>query len=290
MERNLVHEKGAFNCPENNLPFYIDCLDRKIKKKAPASIYHYHDKIELLYCLEGELEITLFSKSIVLKPGDFIYLAQNTPHATTAYSDTNRHICIKFANQIIHVPSSRNIPSEEYFVSLLSDYEVFTSNDENREQIYNLFVSSYENFSHDDYFKRLTLCSNIMAIMAYIFKETTENSEKSVKKNTLNNFSTLFEYIDENFATITLEDAARYCAMSYSYFSRNFKSEFGISFTNFVTKKRVEKSLDYLSKSDMSLNDVALECGFSNLSHYIKCFNQEKGLTPKKFRSITAKR
>lgn len=289
MERKLVHEKEAFNCDQQQLPFYIDCLHRKIHKKGPPSIYHYHDKIELLYCLEGELEITLFSNSIILNKGDYIYIAQNTPHATISHSDYNEHICIKFANSILHVPASRSIPSEDYFVSLLNEYEIFRKSDENQKLIYDLFDSSIKNFSHDDYFKRLTLRANIMTIMSYIFKEALSGTDIT-NRQISNNFSSVFEYIDQNFATITLEEAAKYCTMSYSYFSRNFKSEFGISFSNYVIKKRIEKSLDYLSNSNMSLNDIALECGFSNLSHYIKCFNEEKGMTPKKFRSITAKK
>lgn len=290
MKRNPVHEKEAFNCDENKLPFYMECLHRKICKKGPPSIYHYHDKLELLYCLKGKLEITLFSQSVVLDEGDFICISQNTPHATTAFSEYNEHICIKFINRVLHVPSSRKIPSEDYFVSLLNDYELFKRSEDTHPQIHELFVSSVHNFSHDDYYKRLTLTSNIMMIMSFIFKNSENPQLKKPISKISNDFSSVFEYIDNNFSTVTLEDAAKYCSMSYSYFSRNFKSEVGISFSNYIIKKKIAKSLEYLSNTDTSLNDIALECGFSNLSHYIKCFNTEKGITPKKFRSITAKK
>ena len=288
MDKKLVHENKAFNCDDQNLPFYMECLYRKIQKAGPPSIYHFHEKVELLYCEKGELEITLFSKTIVLKKGDFIFISPNTPHATTSGTDYNEHFCIKFDKQILHVPSSRSIPSENYFLSLLNEYEIFRCAD--RKDIYNLFLSSYENFSHDDYFKRLILRANIMQIMYFVFKNSSNILINQPIPKTSNNLLSILDHIDSNCATITLEEAAKYCSMSYSYFSRNFKAEFGISFSNFVLKKRVEKSLDFLSNSDMSLNDIALECGFSNLSHYIKCFNEEKGITPKKFRSITAKK
>lgn len=289
MNRDLVNEKIAFNHKGGQIPFYIDCIYRKIHKKGPPSIYHYHDKVELLYCVQGELEIVLFSESIVLKEGDFICISKNTPHATMSYSDYNEHICIKFDNTILHVPSSRKIPSEEYFLSLLDNYELFHSEKENHNYIRQLFFSCIENFSHDDYYKRLPLRASIMLIMSFIFKNSSNTKIQKTTTKIANNFSKVFEYIDSNYATVTLEDAAKFCSMSYSYFSRTFKAETGVSFSNYVIKKKVEKSLELLSNEEMSLNAIALECGFSNLSHYIKCFSEEKGITPKKFRSITSK-
>lgn len=287
MEKKLVHESKSFNYPENNTPFYSECTHRKIYKKGPPSIFHFHNKIELLFCLEGELEVTLISKKVILKKGDLMFIAPNSPHATCAYTDYNEHYYIKFENCMLHVPASRTIPSEEYFISLLKDYEVFHSSGNDEEYIYNLFNSSFVNFSHDNYFKRLILRANIMQIMSYIFEHSESVSTKEATSNTSNAFATILEYIETNCTTITLEEAAKYCAMSYSYFSRNFKSQFGFSFSNYVIKKRVDRSLELLSKPDIDLNDIALECGFSSLSHYIKCFKEAQGITPKKFRKIT---
>lgn len=288
MDKNLVHENRAFNYPEHNVPFYVECVYREIHKNGPPPIYHFHDKIELLYCHKGELEVTIFSKTIILKKGDLMFIAPNSPHATIAHSEYNGHYYVKFLKSILHVPTSRKIPSEEYFISLLKDYEIFHCCDEDAKYVHNLFESIRKNFSHDNYFKRLILVANIMQIMSYVFEHSASVSTQEPTSNTSNAFSNILEYIEENCTTITLEEAAKHCAMSYSYFSRNFKSEFGFSFSNFIIKKRIDKSLELLSKSDRDLNDIALECGFSSLSHYIKCFKESKGITPKKFRNITS--
>ena len=153
MARVSVNEKTAFNCTEDDLPFYIDCLHRKIQKSSPQPIYHYHEKIELLYCIKGELEVTLFSHPVILKKGDCLYLAPNTPHATSAASNSNEHICVKFLSSVIHVPSSRRIPPENYYISLTPDHKLFKADEDNSELFRKLFFSCIENFSHDDYFK-----------------------------------------------------------------------------------------------------------------------------------------
>ena len=289
MEKKPLNEKIAFNNSAENMPVYIDCIYRSISKSTPAPIYHYHEHIELLYCVEGELEVTLFSKSIVLKKGDFIYLAPNTPHASYANSESNQHICLKFMSSVIHVPSSRKMPPESYFVSLVNDYMLFKDDPADHEYINGLFFDCINNFSHDDYFKRLRLRSSIMLLMSYIFDHTVSSENKNTLKSVSYVFLDVLDYIEKNFATITLEDAANFCSLSYSYFSRTFKSIFGMSFSNYVIKKRVEKSLILISDTNMSLNDIALECGFANLSHFIKCFNEEKGMTPKKLRKILTK-
>ena len=290
MERVSVNEKKPFNCTEENISFYIDCRHRKIQKKAPPAIYHYHESIELLYCVDGELEVTLFRKTVILKKGDFLYLAPNTPHATSSHSSLNEHICVKFITSVIHVPASRKMLLEDYYVSLTPNYALLRRSPARGERIKELFFNCVENFSHDDYYKRLILRASIMQLMSYVFMNTVNKETEETQKSVTNVFLSVLDFIDKNYATVTLEEAANYCSLSYSYFSRTFKSIFDISFSNYVIRKRVEKSLDLISDSSLSLNDIALECGFANLSHFIKCFSEEKGITPKKFRSMVSKK
>ncbi|MBR4761068.1 MAG: AraC family transcriptional regulator [Clostridia bacterium] len=289
MESKPVKEKKPFNCEDDNMPFYIECLHRNIVKKAPPSIYHYHSDVELLYCVEGELAVTLFSETLILKSGDYLYLSPNTPHATTAHTDSNEHICVKFVSSIIHINSSRKIPPEDYYISLAGDYNLFRESEDNKDYIRDLFFKCVENYSHDDYFKRLTLTAVIMQLMSHVLSNSISQSAIESTKEISETFLSVLDYVDKNYATVTLEDAANYCSLSYSYFSRNFKTLFNISFSNYVIKKRIEKSLNLITSTNMSLNDIALECGFANLSHFIKCFNEEKGMTPKKFRSIVSR-
>lgn len=287
MNRRPVNEKKAFNCEDQNLPFYTECVHRKIQKKGPPSIYHYHSNIELIYCIEGELAVNIPTEQIILLPGDFIFLAPNTPHETFAKSDYNEHIFIKFLPSIIHVPASRKIPPVNYFISLMDDYCVFKASDDTKDYISNLFFDSLKNTSHTDYFKRLIFRSNVMRLMSFVFTNAIPKEIVESQETIPNAFLSVLDYIDNNLSTITLEDAADYCSLSYSYFSRTFKSIFKTSFSNYVMKKRIENAMRLMAEMKMSLNDIALECGFSNLSHFIKCFSAEKGMTPKQFRTMT---
>lgn len=288
MEQNAINERKSFNRGANENPFYMECIYRKIRKDGSPPIYHYHKNIELLYCLQGELKVTVSAEIITLKTGDFICISPNTPHSTRASSDYNEHICIKFLSSMIHVPSSKKIPPEDYYISLISDYELFRCNENNKDYFNKLFLSCVDNYSHDDYFKRLTMLADIMLIMSYVFNNSIAGIRSQPKKNVSSVFLKALDYIDKNAATVTLEEVADYCSLSYSYFSRTFKQIFRISFSNYIIKKRIENSMKLMPNMSMSLNDIALECGFANLSHFIKCFSSEKGMTPKQFRAMVA--
>ena len=290
MERKPVNEKKSFNVSDANLPIYMESIFRRIRRSSDPGIFHYHECIELLYCVQGELEVNIPGETIVLSPGDFVYLAPNTPHSTDTNSDINEHIFIKFLPSVLHVPASRKIPPVNYFLSITGSYNVFRANPKNRERINSMFFEAYENYSHTDYFKRLMIRANIMQLMAYVFENSISNIDAERSKAIPDIFLAVLDFIDNNYASVTLEEAADFCSLSYSYFSRMFKSTFNVSFSNYVIKKRIEKSLNLITNSNLSLNDIALECGFANLSHFIKCFTNEKSITPKQFRLIVTQK
>ena len=282
--QNAVHEIRPFNSEDEERCF-IDVIFRQIKPMPYSGIFHYHENIELIYCKSGKLKITFIAGNIILDEGDFIFINANVPHSTDPYLGENEHYCIKFDSVILDVKTSRPIPSAQHFLSLLSDHIVFRHS-EDSEQMHYLFKRCCDNFTHDNYTKRLILQTSIMEIMAYIFDKSLKNA--STSDDVISN-EILFKtaaFIDENFSTVTLEEAAKNASMSYCYFSRMFKKEFHTSFSNYVTKIRVKKSLYLLSNTSMSITEIAMYCGFSNLSHFIKCFKQEKGITPNQFRSL----
>ena len=289
MQKIAVHEITPFDTNKTNLPFYIDVTFRKIKPMPYSGIFHYHDSPELIFCHSGKMKISLLAGEVILEPGDFLFVNSNIPHATDPYMSENEHYYIKFDPAVLDVKASRPLPNPKHFLYLLPDHLMFRNSRES-EQIHTLFQRCVDNFSHDDFTKRLVLQASVMEIMAYVFNRGLENpysSEETQKNKVLLDTA---EFINKNYATVTLEKAAKNASMSYSYFSRLFKKFFNTSFSKYVSKIRVEKSLSLLSNSSLSITEIALECGFSNLSHYVKCFKAEKGITPNKFRSLVKNR
>jgi AraC family transcriptional regulator len=70
------------------------------------------------------------------------------------------------------------------------------------------------------------------------------------------------------------------------HLSRYFPKFFGCSFGEYIRKIKVERSLVLLSKKEKQLIDIALECGFSDQSHFNRCFKENIGITPLAYRKF----
>lgn len=85
---------------------------------------------------------------------------------------------------------------------------------------------------------------------------------------------------------ITIEDLADYTGFSTSYLSRLFKQEIGISVSDYIREKKIEKAQNLLKYCDYSLIEIANYLSFSSQSHFIQSFKKLVGMTPKKYRDI----
>ena len=85
---------------------------------------------------------------------------------------------------------------------------------------------------------------------------------------------------------ITIEDLAEHTGLSTSYLSRLFKKELGVSVSDYIREKKIEKSQNLLKYCDYSLIDISNYLSFSSQSHFIQAFKKYVGMTPKKYRDI----
>lgn len=93
------------------------------------------------------------------------------------------------------------------------------------------------------------------------------------------------EYIDHHLSqSIKLEDLANHLGISKFHFSRLFKKSTGRSPHQYVMQQRIELAKQLLAKADMSISNIALECGFNSQAHLGKYFRYYVGMTPKAYR------
>ena len=83
---------------------------------------------------------------------------------------------------------------------------------------------------------------------------------------------------------ITIEDLATYTDLSPSYLSRLFKKELGISVSDYIREKKIDKAQNLLKYSDFTPVEIANYLSFSSQSHFIQAFEKMVGMTPKKYR------
>ncbi len=92
-------------------------------------------------------------------------------------------------------------------------------------------------------------------------------------------------FIEENFhKPLTIQEICRESSLSKSVLYRRFKSSFDCTVSQYINSKRIEKSLEFLTKTDMSVDEISQKVGFTSGSYFSKAFKKEKGISPMSYR------
>jgi AraC family transcriptional regulator len=73
------------------------------------------------------------------------------------------------------------------------------------------------------------------------------------------------------------------------HLSREFRKHYQSTIGEFIRKRRIEHACKLLANSGTALSEIALACGFSDQSHFCAMFKGHTGLTPAKFRDMSAR-
>lgn len=140
------------------------------------------------------------------------------------------------------------------------------------------------------YIQEVARITRVEELSRWIVKVLERFTDSMFNLENLNNFNIIqkaISYINENISeNISLDAIAEYVYLSPSYFSRLFKKEMGVSFTDYLNKARVEESKKYLADIKLSMSDISNIIGFSDQSYYTKVFKKFEGLSPGQFRKM----
>jgi AraC-like DNA-binding protein len=106
-----------------------------------------------------------------------------------------------------------------------------------------------------------------------------------VSQQTLNWITSYFSlHLDQE---IRIEDMARRANFSLSRFNAVFKEQYGVSPHKYLLDMRIGHARDLLRNTDLSQEQIAAYCGFSDVHHFSKSFRKKLGLPPGQYRNET---
>ncbi len=124
------------------------------------------------------------------------------------------------------------------------------------------------------YFRIMTICAQYLTLSNAIHGRRVSYAEDAMK------------YIHENLSKkITVSDICRAVGCSKSTLLVGFKKSFGVTLGDYITEKRLKEAEALLVGSERSINEIALDTGFSDQSYFSKVFSQSRGMSPKEFRA-----
>jgi AraC-like DNA-binding protein len=93
------------------------------------------------------------------------------------------------------------------------------------------------------------------------------------------------KYIEEHYGEdLSLGGVAKAVNMSIFYFCKMFRKSCGISFTEFVSRTRVERAKNLLLNPNLRVSEIAYDVGFQSLTHFNRVFRKTVGRSPTDYR------
>lgn len=93
------------------------------------------------------------------------------------------------------------------------------------------------------------------------------------------------QFIDEHYAeSLSLGRVSQNVNTSRFYFCKLFRKATGLSFTEFVSRTRIEKAKTMLLNRNLRVSEIAFAAGFQSLSHFARMFKRIVGRSPSDYR------
>lgn len=143
---------------------------------------------------------------------------------------------------------------------------------------------SYDVFSIAEY--------DSVSELAQKISDFSDNIQHYIVKNDEYQSSSLIvqckEFMRENIsnAQFSLSTCAEHFDIAPQTLRRKFKNDTGLTLSNYLTFLRVEHAKKLLVSSELDVNELCEECGYIDLSSFIRMFKSETGVSPGKYREL----
>ncbi len=259
-------------------PIEVPLFEKKSiegRRKMPKA--HFHDKHELYYLEEGQTKYFIDTEIFILEPGDMIFIPKNTLHRTESLESESVSRSILYFNDFDF--EDELAP----FIEKLKPRRLIKIQHKKMHYIRGLLaeIAEEEEKKKDGYrqMQMLFLKQLVVMIERYCI-DNVENNISSSYRVAENISKYIREHYNEN---LSLAHLSREFAMTPSYLSRIFKKSTGISLNEYINIVRITEAEKLLKNPDISITEVAFECGFNDSNYFSSVFKKAKGITPKKF-------
>lgn len=260
--------------------------DDKASVYMPKSQLHWHKEVEILYVVEGVLNVTCGQKEYQLHESDFILFNSNEVHTSyTMDLEKSSFICLQ-----IH---------EKLFEDYCEDFEHTTfmcntivdsihSNEELdllRLLMLRMMVAKSDGNDHYELLIRSWLNLLIYQLLSNYVDQNNTLSKKNKAFKNMERLKRIIGYINHNYKNpISLKEIAESENLSFHYLSHFINDSIGLSFQQYLNEVRLEAILDKLTTTEMKVIDIVYECGFSDVNNFYKLFKRHYGMTPINYR------
>ncbi len=272
-------EKVRYDYPD--FPVYIRRSFLSVFPNYTAD-RHWHDDIELIYVLSGNMQYNINGTVVSIKEGNGIFV--NSKQLHFGFSDTKSEcdfICVLFHPLLLC--TSKML--EESFVAPLTEKGapfILLDAQKNKsvlEKIFGLWEKREA--------KALPLyfLGNAALIWQELFNIAVPEEKCEHTAGKVTALKKMMGYIAENHKEkLTLEKIAASAGVSKRTCGNLFVKYLNQTPIEYLCDYRLRKSVELLTSTDMSILEISMEVGFSGASYYAECFKKLYGTAPAEYR------
>lgn len=258
---------------------------------------HIHTMFEIVYVLTGSCKNVVRSTRQTLTAGDFCIVAPNVPHAIGVFDDSLVfNILVKkttFNDTFFKILTGNHMLSE-FFTNILytkkfTDYLLFhTVNDDRMLHMAKDLIG--ESMKKDDY-TDICMENLLMLIFSRLLRYHQQSAEiPSFTQGAHDKVITsILQYIDRNYKTVTLSGLAQAFNYTSPYMSRIITEATGNSFSEILSGIKMNKALNLLISSDMTVNEISDTLGYESSAYFHRKFKKAMKMTPIEYRMRNTK-
>ena len=253
------------------------------KVSAGKRIYteHHHTECELSLFVAGSGIYTVGKKVYEFNEGDMFLFGSDEPHCITElYTETDL-LNIHFEPQLLWQQPENMELLTLFFAKNVNFSNRFSGRDT---ALKNLILNIEKEISEKLTGYIIETKYRLFSALIYILRryDYFDKSPNYIKyRLSTEKMKDAMNYINENLSDkLLLKNIAAAACMSQTYFSSVFKKLNGISPWEYITIKRIEKAIFLIKTTNMTMLEIAGNCGFSSSSNFYKAFAKITGKKP----------
>jgi AraC-like DNA-binding protein len=263
---------------------------------------HWHDCFEVLYICKGQLDVSIDDTMHEVYTGDVVLINAGTVHGFLGPSSDTTVRILQF--DMAFFDNSFLALRDTIFNQVVVSKKMMEENPQYAAlsgHIQHLCDEIALEYRKKNVGWQLTIKSQMYELMMIFLRKTPEirffADQSYVQKSSIKEKIKIINpyirqiqaFVFNNFydPDINLEEAAQKVNLSKFYFTRFFKKYAGQSFHSYLAMTRVNFAKHYLTESDMTVLDIAFQCGFGSLQTFNRVFKTYAGITPSTYRAET---
>ena len=250
---------------------------------------HHHTAFEISTLIAGAGIYNIKPHEYNFHSGDVFVLSSDEEHCLTEITSREPLNLLNIQFEPIFIWSDSGSISDSNLLKIFFDRNKNFQNmlpHENpaTQKIRNLILEIYEEFEKQDSEYLLMARIKLMSVLISLLRDfdyVNTGSSYEYKCENLTYLGNAINYINDSPEhPFTLDELADIAKMSRSRFCTMFKKYNGVTPWEYITIKRIDKSIELLKSTELTKLEIACLCGFNNTANFYRAFKKLTGKTP----------